>query len=227
MARRDREQEWMDDPDIPRNLHEAALFGVARINSVSGAAGALWRKIGPIARRNGPIRVLDLACGSGDIANELQRRATATGLAITVAGCDRSDVAIDIARQRAEKQAVGAEFFIADLFAGEFPLGYDVYICSLFLHHLSDDESVTLLRQMATGRALLVSDLRRTTRGMLLARWITPFITRSPVVLKDSRLSVKGAHTIEEVRALLRRAEIEGARIDKQWPQRFLVSWGF
>jgi len=215
----------MDDPDIPRNLHEAALFGVARINSISGAAGALWRKIRPLAGKNGPIRVLDLACGSGDIANELQRRATATGIAVTVSGCDRSDVAIDVARQNAQDQTVGAEFFVADLFDGGFPSGYDVYICSLFLHHLSDDESVTLLRQMAAGRAFFLSDLRRTTRGMMLARWITPFITRSPVVLKDSRLSVKGAHTIEEVRALLSRAGIEGARIDRQWPQRFLVSW--
>ena len=221
LAGRDRENEWMDDPEIPKNLHLAALSGLERINSVSGAAGALWRKIRPLAAETTPLRVLDLACGSGDVANRLQRRANAEGVAIEVSGCDRSGVAIDAASQKGD-----AEFFVADLFAGNFPSGYDVYLCSLFLHHLSNEESVALLRHMATGRAFFLSDLRRTARGMMLARWITPFITRSPVVRKDSRLSVQGAHTMAEARALLAQAEVVGARIERQWPQRFLISWG-
>lgn len=217
VTRRESVPEWMDEPDLERNLHEDALSGIERINRVSGAAGALWRRI---RRIPGSLRVLDLACGSGDVACALQQRAREAGRDVSVFGCDVSAVAVDVARERG-----GAEFFRHDVVADGVPAGYDVYLCSLFLHHLSDEDSISVLRGMSQGRALFVSDLRRTRRGLLLARVVTPFLTRSPVVRKDSELSVRGAHTMQEARELLRRAGLEDARIERQWPQRFLVSW--
>ena len=217
VSRRESVPEWMDEPDLARNLHEDALSGIERINRVSGATGALWRRI---RRIPGSLRVLDLACGSGDVACGLQQRARAEGRDVDVSGCDVSAVAVDVAQARGV-----ATFFQHDVVADGVPEGYDVYTCSLFLHHLADDDSVAVLRGMAQGRAMFVSDLRRTRRGLLLARVVTPFLTRSPVVRKDSQLSVRGAHTIDEARALFARAGLADAVFERQWPQRFLVSW--
>lgn len=217
VTRRESAPEWMDEPELERNLHEDALLGIERINRISGATGALWRRI---RRLPGSLRVLDLACGSGDVACGLQERACAEGRDVVVSGCDVSPVAVEVARARGV-----ATFFRHDVVADGVPEGYDVYTCSLFLHHLAEDQSVSVLRGMAQGRALFVSDLRRTRRGLLLARMVTPLLTRSPVVRKDSALSVRGAHTIDEARALLQRAGLGDAGIERQWPQRFLVSW--
>ncbi|MHC4847697.1 MAG: class I SAM-dependent methyltransferase, partial [Planctomycetota bacterium] len=131
-------------------------------------------------------------------------------------GCDRS--------ARAVEQAGGTPFFVRDVIR-DFPEGYDVYLAGLFLHHLTEEEAVELLRNMARGTALLVSDLRRTRLGYLLARWGSRCITRSPVVHKDAPQSVRNAFSISEARDLLTRAGIEGAHVERQWPQRFLISW--
>ncbi len=214
--RRSLEAEWMDDPALEGRLHDQALRGVARINRFSRAATALQRPLADLARRHGELRVLDLACGSGDVVHALTAFAARNRIPLRIEGCDRS--------VRAVEQAGGAPFFARDVIR-DFPEGYDVYLASLFLHHLTGEEAVGLLRNMAQGKALLVSDLRRTRLGYLLARWGSRCITRSPVVRKDAPQSVRNAFSMGEARALLARAGIEGASVERQWPQRFLISW--
>jgi len=106
-----------------------------------------------------------------------------------------------------------------------FPRGYDVYLCTLFLHHLRESEAVELLRRMAGGRALLVSDLVRSRPGYWAARVGTRFLTRSPVVHADAAASVEGAFTRAELHALADAAGLDGARIRPHWPFRMLLEW--
>lgn len=208
--------EWMDDPGLERRLHEEALAGLARLNRFTRAAEALWDPLADLARRHGELRVLDLACGGGDIVRSLRDRARRAGLPLRIEGCDRSALAVELAGEPG--------FFVRDVVL-DFPAGYDVYVSSLFLHHLPDDQAVALLRGMATGRAFLLSDLRRTRLGHMMARLGSLFLTPSPVVRQDAPQSVRNAFTAEEARVLLDRAGIRGARIGMQWPQRFLISW--
>jgi len=149
------------------------------------------------------------------------------GLSLTVAGCDRSPVAIEQARARARRAAAPIEFFVADALTDPLPSGYDILTCSLFLHHLSDDDAVTLLQRMAHAaqHLVLVNDLVRGVPGLALAVVGTRFLSRSPVVHADGPQSVRAAYTIEEVCALASRAGLAGASVERRWPCRFLLSW--
>lgn len=154
----------MDDPSLEPALHTGALRGLERINAVSVTARALWRPLRRLAGTR-PLRVLDIACGAGDVAIGLRQRARREGLPIEVAACDMSARAVAHARGRAEERGADVEFFTCDVLKDEFPSGYDAHLCTLFLHHLRESEAVELLRRMATGRALLVSDLVRGRPG--------------------------------------------------------------
>jgi SAM-dependent methyltransferase len=214
----------MDDPTLDPALHEGALRGLERINAVSATARALW---GPLRRlaRGGPLRMLDLACGAGDVAIALRRRARRAGLPIDVAACDRSPRALAHASARAREQGEEVDLFACDVLGDGFPAGYDVYVSTLFLHHLREGEAVELLRRMASGRALLASDLVRGPPGYWAARLGTRFLTRSPVVHADGPASVEGAFTPAELRSLADAAGIPGARIRRHWPFRMLLEW--
>ncbi|MEM8882607.1 MAG: methyltransferase domain-containing protein [Planctomycetota bacterium] len=218
LSGRRREPEIMDEPGLDRDRHLAALRGIARINVFSRAPALLWPRLRQLAERHGPLRVLDLACGGGDVTNALARRARREGVPLTFVGCDMSPIAIELAQRDG-----AAEFFVSDVF--DVPDEYDVYINSLFLHHLPDEQSIAFLRRMGRGRAFLLSDLRRTRWGYWLARWGTYFLTWSPVVLHDAPASVRGAYTLEEVRELMQQAGLSDARLERQWPQRYLISW--
>lgn len=223
------EPEVMDNPDLDPRAHARALRGLARINRISATAEALWSPLDHLARQNGahPLRVLDVACGGGDVAIRLARKARRRGHDLIVAGCDVSPRAVETARRRATRAEVQADFFTHDALDGSLPEGYDVILCSLFLHHLDEDAAKGLLRRMADAarQMVLVDDLQRGARSYALAFAGTRLLTRSPVVHVDGLRSVAAAFTMDEAAALARSAGLTDARIHSHWPYRYLLVW--
>jgi len=219
----------MDQPGLDARSHQQALHGLGRINRWSGTAGMLWPPLAALARTDVPrtVRILDLASGGGDVAIRLAHKARCTGLAVTVEGCDVSPVAVEHATREASRRGAAVRFFAADALDGDLPPGYDAVVCSLFLHHLTREQAVALLRRMAAaaGRLVLVNDLVRSRRGLWLARVGTRLLSRSPVVHIDGPRSVAGAFTVAEARQLAAEAGLAGATVEDRWPCRFLLTW--
>jgi 2-polyprenyl-3-methyl-5-hydroxy-6-metoxy-1,4-benzoquinol methylase len=229
LGQRRRRPEWMDQPGLDADEHARALRGLGRINRVSRSAAILWPAIARLAAGDpgGPIRVLDLACGGGDVPIALARRAAGAGLDVRIEGGDISSVAVRYAGQHAAAAAVPARFFRLDALEDPIPEGYDVLTCSLFLHHLGEEEAIRLMRKMAGAarRLILVNDLVRSRFGYLLACAGVRVLSRSPVVHHDGPVSVAAAFTPAEIRSLAGRAGLEGAILTRHWPRRFLLTW--
>ena len=222
--------EMMDDPGLDQAEHRRALRALGRVNRLSRSAAITWSGIRPFARdraESRPLRVLDLACGGGDVVCELTRLAARTSHPLLVDGCDASPVAVDHAtRQARSAKNAASRFFSLDVLKDDLPAGYDVLTCSLFLHHLSREDGKQLLARMAAVSPLvLVNDLRRTRRGYVLAWLGCRLLSRSPVVHHDGPLSVRAAYTIPEARQLAQDAGLKGAVVSPRWPERFLLSW--
>lgn len=225
--RRQVQPEWMDQGDLADTLHLPALEGLRRINRISRAGPALWPEVraalDTCSRR--PLRVLDVGSGGGDVAIWLARRA---GTAVEISGCDISLYAVDHARRQAAAAAVAdrVRFFRHDVGAGALPAGYDIVMCSLFLHHFDGGAAVRLLVRMKEAARLrvVVQDLRRTRLGYWLAWLGCRALSRSPVVRADGPVSVERAYTISEVRDLARAAGLDDVCIRSCWPQRFVLS---
>lgn len=225
--------EVMDQPGLDHGQHHRALDAMARVNWISGSGRILWPAIRMLCeerRRTGdlrPVRLLDVATGGGDVPASLSRRAKRKGILLEVAGCDVSPTAIEHARKYAGACGAETTFFQRDVLADPLPEGYDVITCSLFLHHLNEEQALVVLRKMseATGRLALVNDLARGRLGWLAAYLGSRIITRSPVVHVDATVSVEGAFTPEEALVLARRAGWDGAQVRRKFPFRYLLSW--
>ena len=219
--------EIMDDPALPAADHLAALRGLARLNRASRASSAIWRALRPYADPDAPLRVLDIATGSGDVALGLARCAAGEGVRLELTGCDVSPRACEAANRRAQESGLDARFFTLDALSDPLPENSDAVVCSLFLHHLSDADAERLLERMASAarRVVVVSDLARSARGTALAWAASRTLTRSRVVHTDAVLSARAAFAPEEALALARRAGLAGARVARAWPCRFLLVW--
>ena len=221
--------ELMDEPGLEEQAHRAALRGLVRVNMLSLTARSLWKPIRRLAVRHSPkpIRVLDVACGGGDVAIRLARTAKRYKLPVVIDGCDISKTALNVARERSESAQLACRFFQFDVLNDPWPDDYDVIMMSLFLHHLPTDSVVNVLKSTARSsrQLVLINDLVRNRMGYLLARYAGYFLSRSPIVHQDGPVSVAGAFTRKEVCELAGQAGMHGATVKGIWPARLLLEW--
>lgn len=224
----------MDDPGIDARLLKAAFDGLRRVNSFCTSRFAIRRHLARAAGRvsttqqaSSTLRVLDLGCGTGDVAMWLTRSLKKRGVDVVVDGCDISPVAIMEANAMAAKKRVEGHFFRADLMNDDVPEGYHFAVSSLFCHHFDEASVVSLLKKasVAVQEGLLIDDLRRTRTGLVFAQVGCQLLSRSPVVHADGPQSVRAAFTIDEFRSLAGRAGLDDVDFEPQWPQRFLMVW--
>jgi SAM-dependent methyltransferase len=217
----------MDSPALDGARHLLALDALARVNAVSLSAGRVWREVERLGRRGvNPVRVLDVACGGGDVLHAVARRAIRHGIPVELHGCDVSATALERARALGG-DAPCVSFHELDVLRDPISAGYDVLCSSLFLHHLTREEAIRLLGTMAGAarEVVIVQDLRRTRLGYIQAWIALGVLTRSDVARHDGLVSVAAAFTMEEARELCRDTGLEGAEVRRCWPQRFTLRW--
>jgi len=228
LTRRRPAPEVMDSEEIERGALEGALRGLIRMNTVGNGVGIFWPALHGLLQARGraapPLRVLDVGCGGGDLAYRLARRAHKAGVEIVVDGCDRSIVAVEMARETNARAQSDSQFFVLDVETDRLPSGYDVVFTSLFLHHLSDRAARKLIRDMvaAADSLVMVSDMIRSRFGLFLVYLATRTLTRSPVVHTDGVTSLRAAFAMGEVRAMLEEIGLDGGKLQRRWPERFL-----
>ncbi len=219
----------MDSPDLEPGRFVGSLEGLRRVNRVTGSARILQPHLESAARAqvSGPLRVLDVACGGGDVPIALLRRLRARSLPVVIDGCDVNPIAVAQATDRAKCQGVSATFFQLNVLEDALPDDYDIVMSSLFLHHLSSNEARGFLSNAAAAarRLVLIHDLVRCRAGLWLAQIGTRLLFCNDVCAHDGPRSAEGAFTIREMRRLALDAGLDACRIEARFPYRFLLQW--
>ncbi len=235
------EEEWMDRDDIEPSLHRSALRGLKRINLFSGTAkilaNAIAQGLAParetqasndtLPKTSQPFRILDIACGGGDVSIQLAKRLGQLGIPCEIVGWDRSETALEIARAFAREKSLPIVFEKHDVLEDDFGSDFDVIYCTLFLHHLTESDSIRLMRKMyrSARKTCLIDDLRRTRFGLALAELACRVLTNSPVVRQDGPQSVRAAYADSEFLELAKKAQLPPPTIRHHWPQRLFMQW--
>lgn len=230
LSKRNRLPEWMDEPDIDPALHLHALQGLARLNYFSKSVNLLWRPLRKLAlakAHHHDFSVLDVATGRGDIPLALSKKAQQAGINIKFSVTDKSSFALNLVKAEAEQCNLPIQCFETDALHGPpFPI-HDVVICSLFLHHVDNDEAIILMKRMAKSAriAILINDLDRSWLNWNMVWVASRLLTTSPVVHMDGPRSVAGAFNQAEVLELAKQAGLLGVKVETRWPCRFLLTW--
>ncbi len=222
--------ELMDDPNLAEKDHHQALQGLRRVNQLSRTASVISKAIVQHCKKEklAFVRVLDLACGGGDVTFQVAKLLKQAGVSAEVHGWDFSQTAIDFARRQSDSSSHSqVQFDVANALVDAPDQLYDIVYCTLFLHHLSDDDAKKLLGAMwqMAKQVVLIDDLRRSTMGYVLAIVGCRLLSRSPIVHVDGPLSVRSAFTESEILELSDRCQLPRPAIKRHWPYRFLLTW--
>lgn len=153
------------------------------------------------------LRIVDLATGSGDIPRLIVDYARNRGALVEVDAVDGQPSTLQIAEQLSTGHPE-ISYRQANILEWDNLQAYDIALCSLALHHFSNEDAVKVLRRCRelSQKFVLVSDLRR---GFLLQTGVdllTALIFREPMTRFDARLSAERAFSFDEMRDLAIRA---------------------
>src|SRR6266550_9409069 len=138
--------EMMDRDQPPSTELERDLQHLRQLNRWFGSYHLVLGFIRSWIRPADQLRVVDLATGSGDIPRLVVDYARKIGAQIEIDALDQQPATLEIAR-RLSAEYPEISYHAANILEWDCAQSYDIALCSLVLHHFSDDDAVKLLRR--------------------------------------------------------------------------------
>jgi len=229
-SRRSYELEHLDKGDYTAEEYRGCILELQRVNRYLGDASAMRRSVLAEIERAEPYRfsLLDVGAGSGELLRVAARRAEATGAVTRLVGLELNAVS---ARAILEESKDFPSIFAVRGNALRLPFAddeFDYAMCSLFTHHLKDEEVVDALGELSrvARRRIFVIDLHRHPVAYYLYRTIGPLFLRNRLIREDGALSILRSFRPEELRCLAARAGLLDISVERRFPFRLVLSAG-
>jgi len=204
---RSNETELMDDLSRPDSEFVEAYNELTAVNKHLGGIRAVERFLPEDA-----MSVLDVAAGGCDVGEALASRRKCR-----VVSLDMNPRGLKMARQTAPVAGDALQLPFADR-------TFDAVICSLFFHHLTTAECVSVLREMwrVARRIVIVNDLHRNRVAHASIRVLSALFSRSTMFRNDSAASVRRAFRPAELVDVAKTAGVP-ARVYRSFPYRLVL----
>jgi len=199
--------EMMDRDQPPPAELERDLERIRQLNRWFGSYRLVSSFIRNWIKPADKLRVVDLATGSGDIPRLIVDYARKINATVAIDAVDRQPATLEIARELSADYPE-ISYHKANVLEWNSSEPYDITLCTLALHHFSNEDAARLLRRCSqvSRRFVLVSDLRRSFSLIAGVYILTTLIFREPMTRHDARLSTIRAFSFSEMRDLARRA---------------------
>jgi 2-polyprenyl-3-methyl-5-hydroxy-6-metoxy-1,4-benzoquinol methylase len=221
--------ELMDDPGSDERALRATLGQFERINRYLTRSRSLTRTVfGPLLVKGTEVSLLDVGVGGGDYARWFCGYCRRRGIAARIVGIDTDPRVLAYAREACAGYEEIELIRCAAQHIDSLGKRFDFVYAGHLLHHLADEEIPPVLRGMykASGRAMLVNDIRR-------SRWVYLGYTLLAVVFLphsmafvDGRLSIRRGFLPGELRRAVCTAGLDGrVRVGTLAPGRIYAAY--
>ena len=197
----------MDRPQPVSSELEKDLRNIRQLNRFFGSHRLVLHFLRRWIKPGDHVRIVDLATGSGDIPRLIVDYAQKIGAKVEVDALDRQSATLEIARKLSGNYPE-ISYIDANVLEWQPADPYDIVLCSLALHHFSDEDAVRLLRRCRelSQKFVLVSDLRRGLLATIGVYLLTALIFCEPMTRYDGRVSAARAFSFAELDDLAGRA---------------------
>lgn len=223
-SKRSYQKELLDCPDIPFEDIERNMRELDFINTWLGGHAISLQGLKRLIKGRSRVTICEIGCGGGDNLRVLSQYCRRKHIELNVMGIDSNAHCIAVAREKWKEG--NAEWVHSDyrrvLFGKEKP---DIIFSSLFCHHFTDEELVSMLGWMERGAKTgwFINDLQRHRLAYYSIRRLTGWLSRSYLVKNDAPLSVLRGFSREEWEGYLQKAAIGPYSIQWKWAFRWLI----
>ena len=222
-ARRLSGREATDDATANRGEVIATLRDIRRVNFILGGTRVVVSEALNLTRHNsGPLTLLDVGSGTGDIAQAVARALAGRGVSTRTIAVEQSFILGIIARPETD------EVIAADALC--LPVrdrSVDLVLCSQVLHHFDDHRARILIGELdrVSRVGVVIGELQRDAIASALFRAVAPALRLHPVTVHDGLLSIERGFRGPELRELVRSAVPRDVVVRRRFPFRLTASW--
>lgn len=224
-SHRSSEMEIMDDFTMEGVLFRDTLDKLEIINRFLGGNSVTIKGLKKLLKnqsKNKTITIVDLGCGNGDVLRDVSKFGRKNNYSFKLIGIDANPAAIDYARELS-KEYSELSFKTIDILSEDFKKqSYDVVLCTLFLHHLKNEELISFLKKTTENATigLVVNDLHRHKLAYYLFKLIGFFI-KNKMVRQDGLTSVLRAFKRKDLENIAKEIKVHFS-IEWKWAFRYL-----
>ncbi|HEY3371821.1 MAG TPA: methyltransferase domain-containing protein [Prolixibacteraceae bacterium] len=223
---RSSQSELMDAPDIPSQLIHKNLGELDILNRYLGGHSISMEGLKQLmVDREKVYHIVDLGCGSGDVLKYIAKWARSNQYLVKLTGVDRNSVAIDYLVKNCSEfpEINGIVSDYKDYLESDPKI--DIVHCSLFCHHLNNQELLDLFQYLKsyTRDGFVLNDLQRSPIAYYSVWFLTRLLNGTVLSRHDGPVSVLRAFTRKELYRLLHQADLNESSIQWRWAFRFLV----
>jgi SAM-dependent methyltransferase len=223
---RSNEKELLDETNIQQDLLFKNLRELDILNRTTGGHAISLKGLKKLVTDHSKTyHIVDLGCGSGDSLRTIADWARENNFNVKLTGVDMNADIIEYLRNHcsAYPEITGINAYYQHFLDGNTPI--DIVHCSLFCHHLNEDELIKLFtyfsEKVTTG--FVINDLQRNWLAYYSAWLFTRLLNGTRLAKNDGPISVLRAFKISELKILLEKANIKNYIIQKNRFFRILI----
>lgn len=223
---RTQETEIMDDFSLHGEELRAALDQIARINQLLGGNKLTLNGIKILLNKTDnsePIVVADIGCGNGDMLRMLAKYGRKNNINFKLIGVDANAFTINHAKILSKKFE-NIEYQCIDIFSKEFTaLNYDIVLCTLTLHHFTDEEIINIITIFNNNARIgvVVNDLHRSKVAYRLFELICFIFNLNSMSRKDGLISILRGFRKRDLETFSKKLNLKNYTINWKWAFRY------
>ena len=225
LSERSSRKELLDADNIPfadirQNMKELDMVN-ARLGGHSISISAVKKFLESNKLKD--ITICEVGCGGGDNLAAIDKWCSKHRIQTRFIGIDIKKECIEYAKEQHANMPV--TWIVSDYRTVTFTQKPTIIFSSLFCHHFTNEEVVSMLKWMSNNSTtgFFINDLQRHIIPYQLIKNLTALFSRSYLVRNDAPLSVARGFKKHEWKGLLRAAGILNYSLEWKWAFRFLI----
>lgn len=225
---RSEQTEIMDDFLLEGEELIKALDKIAHINRFLGGNKLTLNGVKQLLTKSDiskPIIIADIGCGNGEMLRMLADYGSKNNLIFKMIGIDANEFTINYARKLSDNYP-NIEYYCIDVFDDYFgSLKYDIVLCTLTLHHFSNEKIINLITTFNNNAitGIVINDLQRSKLAYRLFDKICIVFSLNKMSREDGLISILRGFKKNELEDFSKKLNLKNYTI--QWKWAFRYQW--
>jgi 2-polyprenyl-3-methyl-5-hydroxy-6-metoxy-1,4-benzoquinol methylase len=225
-SQRTSKEELMDDFALTGHELRDALDKIALINQWLGGNKITLDGIKKLTKnypKDKAISIIDIGCGNGDMCRSIANLGRQEGVSFNISGIDANTYTINHAKSLS-KSYPEVSYATLNIFDTEFSaLNYDIAVCTLTLHHFTDQEIISLMTLLVNKAKLgiVINDLQRSALAYRLFQLICFVFQLNRMSREDGLTSILRGFKKQDLEKLSKKLQLKEYTINWKWAFRY------